>query len=495
MTTGIRVRGIWLAIVAALTLAGCTNDKAEVAPPRSNDKVVIPPQSSLIAVPVEADLAQLRAALETAVPKRLWTINKAGQTCVSPSKVKVLVVKIKTPKIKCDLVGEVTRGPLAISGKGHQIIVTMPIRAVIRAQRIAGIIKQETGTANAQVRALITLDMGTDWNPRAKVDIAYDWTREPGIDFMGERIEFTSKADAKLRGVIARLEQTLPRELAKLQVREHVQAAWGKAFTSLQLNRSNPPVWMRVTPQELQFGGYTVQGNRLRINLGMKALTQTFVGPRPADPAASPLPPLRRLAGPPGRMLFFIPVIADYAQLEPVVQKALVKRSARPFEVPGVGAVNATFGKVTLYGTTGGRIAVGVNFTAQDVANQFPRAEGMIWLTGMPVNPPNTQQVTFSAVEVTGKSNDTGTKLLLALANTPAVAQTIGDALGQNFGRDYNKLMLKVSSAIDEKREGKLLIRARIDEIRTDSLKAAGQGLYLPVWGTGTASIELVSIR
>ena len=40
-------------------------------------------------------------------------------------------------------------------------------------------------------------------------------------------------------------------------------------------------------------------------------------------------------------------------------------------------------------------------------------------------------------------------------------------------------------------REGDLLIRARIENARTGQIKAAGQGVYLPVWGTGSASISL----
>jgi len=53
--------------------------------------------------------------------------------------------------------------------------------------------------------------------------------------------------------------------------------------------------------------------------------------------------------------------------------------------------------------------------------------------------------------------------------------------------------MGKVTRAIADKREGDLVIRARIDEVLTGKLKAAGQGLYLPVWGKGEASIVLPS--
>jgi len=194
--------------------------------------------------------------------------------------------------------------------------VTMPISAVIHARDVGGLVKQETATARAQVRAIVHLALAADWTLRATVDIAYDWTQEPAIDFMGKHIGLTSKADAKLQGVVTKLEQTLPREIAKLQFRQQIEQSWNSAFTSLLLNRDNPPVWMHVTPQELQYGGYSVQGRQLVLRLGMKALTETFVGDRPADPARTPLPGVRPLAADTGQLQFYIPVTADYAELE-----------------------------------------------------------------------------------------------------------------------------------------------------------------------------------
>ena len=479
-----------IAALLALGIAACKGPGG--APPRATDTIKSEPQSSIIAVPIAADLGALSAALEREIPRQLWTIDQPGQVCVPSRKVKVVFVKIKTPTLHCRLVGQVVRGPMAIAGSGRDIVVTMPISAVIHARDVGGLVKQETATARAQVRAIVHLDLAADWSLRGKVDIAYDWTQEPAVDVMGKHIVLTSKADTKLQGVVAKLERTLPAEIAKLQFRQQIENSWNSAFTSLLLNRDNPPVWMRVTPQELQYGGYSVQGRKLVLQLGMKALTETFVGDRPADPARIPLPPVRPLAADAGQLQFYIPVTADYAELEPVIAKALVKRSARPFAVPGYGDVFVKFGKVTAYGTNNGRIAVGLEFTALDADRKTTNSHGTIWLTGLPVNPPNTREVRFTEVTVDGATDSTGTNLLLKLANTPAFSETIAEALAQNFTHDYDQLLGKIDRAISDKRAGNLLIRADIQNVRTGSLKAAGNGLYLPVWGTGRASIQLI---
>ncbi len=482
-------RSAWGALALAALLAACGHKVSNQAPPRAHDAIDIPAQTSIIAVPVSADIGALARALEAEVPRTLWTIDQADQVCVPSRKIKVLFAKIKTPTLKCRLVGQVTRGPLAIAGQGQNLIVTMPIHAVIHARDVGGVLKQESAEADARVRAVARLDLNPDWTPRGKVDIHYDWTEAPHIDFLGKRIELTSTADTKLKGVIARLEQTLPRELAKLHFREQVEQAWGAAFTSLQLNQARPPVWMRIAPQELNYGGYSISGHTLALRLGMKAQTETFVGDRPADPPRTPLPPLKRLDVPAGRILFAIPVIADYAQLEPIIAKALVKRSARPFDVPGLGPVNAQFQQVTAYGTTAGHIAVGLRFTAARPGGK--PSHGTVWLTALPLNPANTREVNFSDLKVTGVTDSVGGDLLIKLANTPGLSATIADALAQNFSKDYGDLMGKVTRAIDDTRQGDFVIRARIDNVTTGSLKATGMGLYLPVWGKGTASISL----
>jgi len=475
-------------VASSLVLAGCHQVPRE-APPRATDTIAVPPQTTSIDVPVSVDLDQLRAALEQAVPRRLWAIDRPDETCVASKKVKVLFARIKTPTLKCRIVGTVTRGPIALSGAGRNISVAMPLHAVVSARDIGGVLKGETAHADARVRAVARLDVAPDWSPRGSISIVYDWTDAPHVDFLGKRIEFTSKADARLKGVIAGLERTLPRELARLHFREQVARAWASAFTSVELNKANPPVWMRITPQMLTYGGYAVSGRQLTLRLGMTAGTETFVGARPADPRQTPLPGVSRTAQARGTILFAIPVIADYRELEPVLVKALAKRSLRPFAVPGIGPVNARFGTVTIYGTEGGKIAVGLTFSAATPGGS--PSNGTVWLTARPINEVNSRRVAFTDLSVAGVTDSVRAGLLIKLANAPALSTTIADALTQNFEKDYDGLLGKVGHAIEEKRLGDLVIRAHVSDVQTGQLKAAGQGVYLPVWGQGTASIVL----
>lgn len=475
-------------LAAVAVLAGCSKKKVE-PPARATDAVPTPTQSSTLAVPIDVDTAALRGAIDQAIPRQLWTINQHSARCVKPKQVKVFGARLKvTPPISCTIVGTVTRGAIRLRGEGQDIIADMPIQARIAARDVGGILKGETATASAMAHARIRLDIDGNWNPRGTVKLSYSWTETPGIDFLGQRITFTDEADEKLQPVIRDLERTLPRELAKMELRSQVERLWRRGFTSVELNREKPPVWMRITPQKLHFGGYEIQGQRLRLNLGLDALTETFVGQRPADPKPGPLPALER-SNPANSLKFNIPVVADYAELQPVVLRALVKRSRRPFDLPGVGAVSATFDKVVVYSTTGGRIAVGVTLAAKSDRLGGEPTRGLIWLTARPVNAPGSAEVRFADLSVTGDTDGIGGDLLLQLGSSAAFSNEIASSLTQNFTRDLNELLGKVRRAIDEKRTGDFVVRATIGKVETGQITAHGQGLYLPVRVDGSASV------
>jgi hypothetical protein len=486
-----RVRGLGVALLIGLALAGCKQQTvADVAPPQATDVAPTPKQTSLIAVPIDADAAMLKAALERAVPKTLWTIDRREKACVPPQRVKVFGRKVKvTPPIACTISGRVTRGALRLRGEGDEIVVDVPIQATIHARDVGGVLKGETATGSAMAHARVRFDLLSDWRTRGTARLTYGWTRPPGIDFLGRRITFTDEADAKLKPVVRDVERAVNREIARIDIRRQAADIWRQSFTTLVLNRENPPVWMRVTPQRILYGGYRVDGRRIRLNLGLEAITESFVGDRPADPAATPLPPLVHETPRP-HLDIFVPVVAGYAQLEPVILRALVKRSARPFELPRIGPVSATFTKVTAYGSPGGRIAVGVSVEAQPQRIRQAPTHGRIWVTAVPVNAPGSAEVRFTDLRIAGDTDGIGGDLLLTLGQSPGFTALIAEALTQNFTRDVEELEGKIRHAIGERREGAFVIRTEVDRFDTGAIKAYGNGLYLPVRMAGSASVD-----
>ena len=481
------------ALAGLMLLAGCgaSDSSAAGAPPRATDAIVFPNEPSHVAVDVQVSLADLEQALERELPRELWQIDRPGSECVASKKVDLALFKVKSPKINCDITGKVTRGRLRLSGSGEALKVTLPVRGTLAARDIAGIFKGETATGAAEVTLALRLDLTPEWRLASTTRLDYRWTREPGIDFLGRRITFTSEADRELGPVKREVERIVARELARLPVEDTAAQGWQQAHAVFVLNERDPAVWGKLTPQQFRFGGYTVKGRELTLRLGLDALMETFVGMKPEGTRPAALPPLARRDKAARTSDLHVPVIADYAVLEPVVSKALAKRAQRPFLIKDYGSVTARFDDIAVYGTGDGRIAVGGTFRADSDLPLIAKAKGTIWLTARPVSAPNSRSVRFADVRITGSTDIIGEDFLFALANSPDFQGAITDALAQSFEKDFMDLRGKIDRALAA-RKGRLTDYAiTIDTIETGVITAHGAGLYLPVDMTARISARL----
>jgi hypothetical protein len=493
------MRGKSLACLAIL-LGGCGHDRGDPAPPRVDSAPVIPQLDSTLAVPISVPLADLEAELNRATPQTLWSIDQREDKCIPAQRLTACAIKRKdgscrigikklkvTPDLSCRIVGRVTRGRIALGGSGANLTISLPVRATVSAQDVGGIIKRETATGAANVRALAKLGMTRDWQPTATVRIAYDWTNPPGVTILGKRVTFIGKADAKLAGVIAGLERSLPQHLARVQARDKIAAARRQAFTTLLLNRDKPPVWMRITPRRLGVQGYNVQGRNLVLTVAAAALAETFVGIRPDPPQPIPLPP-PSVIGQHGLRLN-IPVLADYGELAPVVERALAKRAAKGITLPKLGPVDVVFGSVTIYATRNGRLAVGVPVRATLKSGYLGERRGMVWLTGTPFNAPDSEVIRVDNLQIATRSDSKAVDMLVELFADPETVGAIQAALTENFAKDYDHVLRAARGALAERQAGDFRLTATIAQVHHGRIVVTGQGLFLPVAASGTASI------
>ncbi|MDR2857637.1 MAG: DUF4403 family protein [Novosphingobium sp.] len=474
--------------------AGCKREPERPAPPRVTSAPQFPRQHSTLIVPVEISLDEIQRGIERRTPRRLWSIDRHFDKCISGQRVKVFGRRLKvTPDIGCRIVGEVTRGAVKITGAGQRITITLPVQAVVAARKVGGVLKGETATASAIVRADVRLGVDRNWQPDAKVRISYDWIEPPGIDFLGQRIRFVQRADRELEDVIAGLERSLRAEVARVRIRPQVADAWKQGFAVIQLNRDKPPAWMRVTPGGIGLAGYSVAGRKVTLTVAAQALTETFIGSAPPKtPTPVALPPQIAPGGDRG-LRFFIPVLADHAQLEPVVLRALRKLAARGISLKGVGHVDADFEKVTIYATSDNRLAVGVEARVEPVdakiGVRWGKARGRVWLTGLPVNAADSQIVHIRDLDIYGRADLPVADLLIRLMASDDVRSQIATSLTQDFSRDYNKVITAARRAIASRQVGDFRLTATIDAVHHDGVQVTGAGLFLPVTGSGKVRI------
>jgi hypothetical protein len=484
-----------ICLAFALLLGACGSGGDPDAPPRATSEPSFEARNSTLMVPIDLSLDDLQAALERKAPRRLWSIDKRNQKCISGQRVRAFGANIKvTPDIDCRIVGEVNRGAIALSGSGERLTIALPIEANVAARDVGGILKGETATATAVVRADVSFALDRNWNASAKVDISYDWREPPGIDFLGQRIEFASKADAALARVIADLERSLQEEVARAQLRPVLNEAWQEGFTVIELSKRNPPAWLRIKPSGIGLAGYNVAGRTVTLTVALLAETETFVGDRPDKPTPTALPPQIAIPRATG-LSFFMPVFADYAELEPPLLKALRKLANKGIVIDGVGSINANFKKVTVYATGNNRLAIGIDAEVEPIGERtgmsFGTTKGRVWLTGVPISQANSRVIRVTDLQIHGNTDGMATNLLLLLASTDSVREQIAGAMTEDFSKDYDKVLGKAQRAIADKQVGRFRLAATIEQVTHEAVQVTGSGLFMPAMVTGRGQISI----
>jgi len=488
-----RFRPHWLLplLLAPLLVACSLGSGGNEAPPRADTPADIPAFDSRIALPVSIPLADLERLLNDAVPTRLVTIDRDFDVCVKPTRVKIAGARIPvTPPIRCRIVGQIDRGPVRLVPEttGDSIGIRMPVSASVTAKDVGRVLR-ETATGSAEVRARLTISFNEQWQPIVKIDVDYDWTDKPGIDFLGRRITFAGKADPELARIIATVERDLPAKLKDLGLDKQLAGAWAKGFTSVSVNRENPEVWLRLTPRQLGFGGFRVEGDRLVARLALDAGTETFLGARPPNPTPTPLPPLATLAEGDYGVRFAAPVIADFAELEPVLEAELQKLSGETFAVPVAGEVNVRFGRPTIYTTEGGKLAIGLPMRVKAGRSIFS-TRGTVWLTGRPINEVGSRKIRIEELAIAGDADSLSGDLLLAVAGSPRVIASITTALDLDLEGDFQKLITKINTVLQALPIGDFVATATVDGVNNGAVQPIGQGLFLPVEAYGSAALR-----
>lgn len=485
-----------------IALTGCGDDASSVPPPRTGTTADLPEQVSTISVPFSIDLEALRDRLDAEFPRRLAEIDERKENCVPPRYAKVCVVPrlfrrgcakwVKTkvsPGIDCEIEGKVDRGRLEIGGSGNVLEVSLPVKASVTVRGRGGIGKhiQETASGAIDATARIAMEITKDWQPTAKVEADFHWTERAHVDVLGFRITFGSKVKPEIRKALDRIERDLPRYLQELKLREHAEKAWKEAFTSAQIGKK-PDVWLRFAPRQIGLSRLRIGDGALQIDLTASGLTQTFIGSRPENLPPTDLPPLEEDLQPAG-FNFFLPVFADYATLEHLLEHSLGLDEKRTYSTPEVGDVGATFRDVTIYQTTDNAIAVGLTIDA-DPPGQLFDAKGTIWLTAKPRIDDDAKKIAPVSLDYGARTDNEATNLLVTIASIDPIRTKIEQALTYDFSKDLEKALVEANAALNQPLGRDFLMEGEIETAGVDDLVPTPLGLYLSLDVQGRISVR-----
>ena len=493
------VSAVGIIFLFAVLMLGAFFDRVRITdypiPERVTTTPDFAPARSILSTQIGIPIERVRLGLESDISRDLWSIDRHLRECVPRQDIGILGVQIaRTPRVSCDVVGDVRRGSFLLEGRGNRLTARFPINATVRVENIGGVIARETATATAWIEVTARLGIDPQWRPSPDIDIEYSWVDEPGVDFLGQRIRFTNEADNELAEVIRQIEASLEREISSLDIRSEVESLWAQGFAIENLSRENPPVWLRLTPKSAGVGSLQANSRQVSVNVQIEALTEIFVGDSPERPEAGPLPANIPTSGPAG-VTATLPVLADYSEVEPVVLRALRRLSDRGIAVDDLGRLDVAFEGVTIYATTENRIALGITATVEPVGNFTGRfwgvSSGEIWLTAEPVTEAGSEVVSVRNLQVFGDMDSDIGDLLVRFVQSEEVRAEIEAALVEDFRADYEMVIEKARNGIRSVMVGNVELRLDLATIHHGPIQVTSLGLFMPVEATGAARVIL----
>ena len=472
------MKRVALALCAVLALGGCRAAFEEAAPPRLTGTAPAPATASTLRLPLAVPLGQVQGALEARIPRLLWQIDEPREDCIPAAQVRPFGRDIRlTPAISCRVTGEVRRARLRVEGDGQDLLIRLPVTTRLSARDIGGLIDGEgtTGTAEATLRA--RLSVSPDWRLGARVNLTYEWDREPGITFLGMNVNIAARADAEMAGLVQAVERELEREFSRIDLAPFVASAWARGFTVMPLGSGDPPAYLHITPQQLGVAGFRFTEHQMLVDFAMAARTRTQIGTAPRPPAPAPLPPQAGALAPQGLQLV-LPVLAEYGALEPLLLAELQRRAAT---TPGI----ARFDRAQLYATTGNRLAIGITGS---LGGAPPRT---LWLTGMPHNEPGSTQIALTDLQLALQGHTRPDDPLAQLLLSDEMRSAMERALVADVAAQRSRAVAALRGALASVPIGSARFAGEIAGIRHGTLRATAPGLYLPLEITGSGRIDL----
>ncbi len=498
---GLGFAGVAIAVLGIAGVVVSMHRQHYQGPPRTAEPVGDLGRSSSLVLPVVASLDALQAQLNAQAPTDLYAIDESRSSCISAQTAQVCVMPrprsfgggcmkwattTLSPAVDCRITGKVTRGTFAIVGDGDTLRLSMPVQATVTARTTGG---QVRDTADSAISAVTSMkaDIDDSWQPTAVVDADYSGTDKFGVTILGQRMDFTPKVDPKVREQFEALQAKAPELLAHLDVKGKAEDAWAKAFATVHLGTS-PDTWLRFTPETIGYQSYRITGRELQFSVLLGGKAETFLGKQPAPAKATPLPKLQRTLPDPG-FAFTMPVAIDYDVFRGQGRRTLKLGQAQMLDLPNIGKVRTTVTGLSIYQTTGGKLAVGVTFDATP-STDILRTRGIVWLIASLEQDNSGKRVRVGDLQVYSQSDNEPIDLLVNIAQSDPINHEIRSALVYDFTPDYDDALKQGNDALNQKLPNGLALAGKLDDLSVDRIVAGPDALMVLLAAKGSASLR-----
>lgn len=340
---------------------------------------------STIATPVSIPLEQLRQVAEVNLTGEIYQENRE-----IASGVNVLIQVLRRDE------------PIRMEMVSSWLTTKIPLHVIGTPSINLGPFRLPGGSAGR-------LDADIDVTLRTRVSINSDWSIAADTDAElevgradltvgGRSTDMTSIVSEILRRNVDRVTRPLDDYLEGSNVQAMMEPVWQR-FASPILVSTDPPVWLRVEPQEFSLSPPDLQAENIRFDIGVTLLIDSVVGERPPDIVLGPIPPLGAAQSTAGTFSIAIPVSLRLDEATRILSEQISGREDSLGENRRVRWLGVRLG--------GGqnRVRIAIDFEAETGFPIVSDLSGTMVLEGRPSYDPGTRTLTMRNVDYTLDSN------------------------------------------------------------------------------------------
>lgn len=366
LTAGILLGGCFAA--AGGLLSGQNRLTLTPPPPAATQEHVVPARDSYVEIPVSASFSDLERLANERIPEAVY--DAAARPLDVPTGKAVGDVHVRRS------------GKATLQSDGKRLIFSIPLAFTSRIKWEGDFLGLRPSTNQTPSGAFVltialTPSFTDDWELHTSPEISVEWTKKPSIELLNQTVGIAGLLEDLMQSRLREEAGVLDRALNEsIRLRERAAEQWRVLHSPIRI-RSTPDVWLEVEPRAVYRPSVRMDRKTLTLTLGMVAGLRAAAGAPPAERVETLLPKfskgLPRSRGIDVQLRLSTPYDVINESLVPVW---------KGIEFYSDGA-RVTIRDLKISGN-GNKLVVAADIKAQG-PGFFSKAEGVIYLTGVPV--------------------------------------------------------------------------------------------------------------
>ena len=462
-------------------------------------------ERTVITVPISAALDDVQARIGEALPGTLHQATTA-QRCVEPGRACTKVPEFRglevtfrnrcvevTPAIDCSIDHRVWReGRLRLSGEGTALTLHQVVRAqaTVRGRGEIGRHIQETVNGAAEFTITATPRVLPDWSlDMPPPSVSFRWTDRPNVMLFDViRITFGTEAERALNDAISRFRsETLPAELAKIDLRSEIAEVWRRLHEPQRIDLPDgQALWLHFRPDAVGLAPLTVADGRIATMesiAGKARVTDSRV--TPFSRAYRPLPDLTPV--PPGGVSVVVPVTVGLDTLSESLRAKLPHTVT--LEDLVAGSITVRSANVA---AEGARLILRLVVQAETLG--VGAYSGPLTVSGIPRWNANTQVLTFNDPQVRADGRGMATFLVNDILSSQRFDSWLEEQVTTSLQAQIAEAEAELDGALNRDLSSDLRLTTDL-RLRVEGLKLDDAALSLTARATGTTEVVGLTSR